>query len=112
VAEIFQGVEFYFIGEVSYRSSDPTEIAEVVHRLTQVAYRFNLWVVTDFGGRSGPEREPGLVAQAVGAAFQQFGGFDPHPDPFEKAAMLLRGITQGHPFNDGNKRTGLLVAGY
>lgn len=26
--------------------------------------------------------------------------------------MLLRGITQGHPFNDGNKRMGLLLAGY
>jgi prophage maintenance system killer protein len=26
--------------------------------------------------------------------------------------MLLRGITQGHPFNDGNKRTGFLVASY
>ena len=26
--------------------------------------------------------------------------------------MLLRGVTQGHPFNDGNKRTGYLVAGY
>ena len=26
--------------------------------------------------------------------------------------MLLRGITQGHPFNDGNKRTGFLLASY
>ena len=26
--------------------------------------------------------------------------------------MLLRGITQGHPFNDGNKRTGFLTASY
>src|SRR5262249_58568779 len=26
--------------------------------------------------------------------------------------MLLRGITQGHPFYDGNKRTGFLVAAY
>ncbi len=26
--------------------------------------------------------------------------------------MLLRGITQGHPFQDGNKRTGFLLAGY
>jgi prophage maintenance system killer protein len=26
--------------------------------------------------------------------------------------MLLRGITQGHPFNDGNKRTGFLLATY
>jgi len=26
--------------------------------------------------------------------------------------MLLRGITQGHPFTDANKRTGFLVAIY
>jgi death-on-curing protein len=48
----------------------------------------------------------------LGAAFQVYGGVDPHPAPFDKAAMLLRGITQGHPFNDGNKRTGFLIAAY
>ena len=26
--------------------------------------------------------------------------------------MLIRGITAGHPFTDGNKRTGFLVAAY
>jgi hypothetical protein len=52
------------------------------------------------------------VEQVIGAAFQTFGGEDPHPGPFDQAAMLLRGITQGHPFNDGNKRTGFLVAAY
>lgn len=26
--------------------------------------------------------------------------------------MLLRGITQGHPFYDGNKRTGFLLASF
>ena len=26
--------------------------------------------------------------------------------------MLLRGNTRGHPFNDGNKRTGFLLAAY
>lgn len=46
------------------------------------------------------------------AAFQTFGGIDPHPDLFAKAAMLMRGITQGHPFQDANKRTGFLVASY
>ena len=46
----------------------------------------------------------------IGAAFQTFFGDDSHPEPFDKAAMLLRGMTQGHPFNDGNKRTGFLVA--
>jgi len=60
----------------------------------------------------GGERQPGLVEQVVAAAFQTFAGVDPHPDPFAKAAMLVRGITQGHPFQDGNKRTGFLVASY
>jgi len=53
-----------------------------------------------------------LVEQAVGAAFQTFGEVDPHAEPFERAATLLRGITQGHPFNDGNKRTGFLTAAF
>ena len=68
--------------------------------------------LSDFGGRVGGERQPGLVEQVVAAAFQTFAGVDPHPDPFAKAAMLVRGITQGHPFQDGNKRTGFLVASY
>ncbi len=58
--------------------------------------------VGDYGGRIGPVRADGLVEQVVAAAFQTFEGTDPHPGVFEKAAMLLRGITQGHPFNDGN----------
>jgi prophage maintenance system killer protein len=48
----------------------------------------------------------------LSAAFQTFQGADPHPSPFDKAAMLLRGITQGYPFTDANKRTGFLVAIY
>ena len=48
----------------------------------------------------------------IAAAFQTYGGEDPHPGPFGKAAMLLRGIIQGHPFNDGNKRTGFLLAAF
>lgn len=53
-----------------------------------------------------------MFEHVIGAAFQTYEGEDPHPDRFDKAAMLLRGITQGHPFNDGNKRTGFLVAAY
>lgn len=41
-----------------------------------------------------------------------YAGVDPHPTPFEKAAMLMRGITGGHPFQDGNKRAGFLLAAY
>jgi prophage maintenance system killer protein len=83
-----------------------------VRLLTAAAVYFNVLSLSDFGGRAGAVRGEGLVEQAVGAAFQSFGGVDPHPDPFDKAAMLLRGITQGHPFSDGNKRTGFLLAAY
>jgi prophage maintenance system killer protein len=84
----------------------------VVVLLVAAAYWFNATVVGLYGGRRGPARDRRLVEQVVAAAFQSFAGVDPHPTPFDKAAMLLRGITQGHPFNDGNKRTGFLVAAY
>lgn len=83
-----------------------------VRLLAAAATYYNVLGVSEFGGRLGPVREEGLVEQAIGAAFQTFAGVDPHPGLFEKAAMLLRGIVQGHPFNDGNKRTGFLTAAY
>ena len=83
-----------------------------VRLLTAAAIYFNTLAVDDYGGRLGQTRGLGLVEQVVAAAFQTYGGHDPHPGPFEKAAMLLRGITQGHPFNDGNKRTGFLLAAH
>lgn len=30
-------------------------------------------------------------------------------DPIEQAAILLHGISSMHPFEDGNKRTGVLL---
>ncbi len=92
--------------------SDPDVIALVVELLVAAAYWFNATAVEDFGGRLGPARDRGLVEQVVAAAFQTYGSVDPHPSPFAKAAMLFRGITQGHPFTDGNKRTGFLIAAY
>lgn len=83
-----------------------------VRLLTAAAVYLNSTAVMDFGGRLGSTRGMELVEQVVGAAFQTYGGEDPHPEAFAKAAMLLRGITGGHPFQDGNKRTGFLVAAY
>jgi hypothetical protein len=90
-------------------SPSDEQLPEIVDVLTKVAICTNMWAVHEFGGRLGPSRGNALVEQVVAAAFQTFGGQDPHPHTFEKAAMLLRGITQGHPFMDGNKRTGFLV---
>lgn len=83
-----------------------------VRLLTAAACLLNERALGSYGGHPGENRGIDLVEQVVGAAFQTFGGEDAHPDPFEKAAMLLRGITQGHPFGDGNKRTGFMLAGY
>lgn len=93
------------------RTDSEASLAKVQH-LASAAIYFNAVAVETFGGRLGPVRERGLVEQVVAATFQTYGGSDPHPTVFDKAGMLLRGITQGHPFNDGNKRTGFLIAAY
>ena len=97
---------------IDFAHTDTETTLVKIRLLSAVAVYYNVLAVADFGGRVGPVRGEGLVEQAVAAAFQTFEGVDPHPGAFEKAAMLLRGITQGHPFNDGNKRTGFLLAGY
>jgi prophage maintenance system killer protein len=97
---------------IDFTRTDTETTIVKIRLLTAAATYFNILAVSDYGGRTGPVRAEGLVEQVVAAAFQTFEGIDPHPSTFEKAAMLLRGITQGHPFNDGNKRTGFIVAGY
>jgi prophage maintenance system killer protein len=105
-------IQFILQQPLDFAQADPETTVAKVRLLTAAAHYFNTLAVADFGGRPGAPREEGLVEQVVGAAFQTYGGVDPHPGPFDKAAMLLRGITQGHPFQDGNKRTGFLLAGY
>ncbi|MGH2351078.1 MAG: type II toxin-antitoxin system death-on-curing family toxin, partial [Chloroflexota bacterium] len=100
------------IEPIDFNLTDTEVSLAKVRLLTAAATYFNTLAVSDFGGRVGPAREPGLVEQVIAAAFQTYQDEDPHPGPFDKAAMLLRGITQGHPFNGGNKRTGFLVAAY
>lgn len=57
--------------------------------LTISAMYLNIVGVLEFGGRSGAVRHEGLVEQIVASAFQTYGEYDPHPGPFDKAAMLL-----------------------
>jgi death-on-curing protein len=83
-----------------------------VRLLTAAACLLNERALASYGGHPGENRGIELVEQVVAAAFQSFAGEERHPEPFDKAAMLLRGITQGHPFGDGNKRTGFMLAAY
>lgn len=112
LADLLSRLQIILSEPVDFTETDTAATVAKVRLLTAAAIYFNVLAVTDFGGRAGPVRGEGLVEQAVAAAFQTYEGSDPHPDPFDKAAMLLRGITQGHPFNDGNKRTGFLLASY
>ncbi len=81
-------------------------------RLCLVAIEFNTHLVQALGGRLGPTRGLKLIDQAISAAFQTVDGQDIHSSDFAKAAMIFRGITAGHPFEDGNKRTGFMLAAY
>jgi death on curing protein len=112
LASLLRRLQIQLNEPVSLTQTSPEATAAKVRLLSAAAVYFNILAVTEFGGRAGPVRQEGLVEQVVGAAFQSYQGEDPHPSHFDKAAMLLRGITQGHPFADGNKRTGFLVAAY
>lgn len=54
-------------------------------------------------------RDMGLLESAVYGASQGFGEEDAYPTPEQRAARLAFAITKNHPFQDGNKRTGMLV---
>ncbi len=62
-----------------------------------------------FGGSLGI-RDVGLLESALAMPSAGFGDEDMHPTLHEKAAAYLYHIVKNHPFVDGNKRTGLIVA--
>jgi death on curing protein len=66
-------------------------------------------VLRVYGGASGI-RDTGLLDSALNRPFQTFGGEELYPSPYEKATAILESIILNHPFIDGNKRTGFLLA--
>lgn len=50
-----------------------------------------------------------MLPYAVDKPFLVLFDQEQYPDPFLKAAVLMETINQGHPFTDGNKRTGYLA---
>jgi death on curing protein len=109
---MLQRLELLLTEEIDFSATDTVTTVAKAQLLTVAAVYVNSLAVSEFGGRVGILRGPGLVEQVIGAAFQTYEGYDPHPGAFDKAAMLLRGITQGHPFSDGNKRTGIVIAAF
>ena len=58
--------------------------------------------IARFGGLDGV-RDEGMLASALAQPFQTFGGEELYPSAV--------GIISGHPFLDGNKRTGAALLG-
>jgi death-on-curing protein len=64
--------------------------------------------IYEFGGLPGV-RDAGLLESALDRPRNQQ-AYDPESSIFRLAAVLCSGIARNHAFNDGNKRTALLVS--
>jgi death-on-curing protein len=66
-------------------------------------------LIDKFGGRKGV-RDFALLESALNRPFATFDAQELYPDPLDKAAAILESIVINHPFVDGNKRTGYVLA--
>lgn len=66
-------------------------------------------LIERFGGSHGI-RDQELLDSALNRPYQTFDGKELYPTPIDKAAAILESIVKNHPFTDGNKRTGYVVA--
>ena len=75
----------------------------------QEALEIHAILIERFGGTSGV-RDQGLLEAALLRPFQTFDGNDLYPTVVDKAAAILESVVKNHPFIDGNKRTGYVLA--
>lgn len=66
-------------------------------------------LIDQFGGSHGI-REMNSLISAINRPFASFDQKDLYPEPIDKAAAVLESIVTNHPFIDGNKRTGYVLA--
>ena len=66
-------------------------------------------LIERFGGSDGI-RDQELLDSALNRPYQTFDGKELYPKPVDKAAAILESIVKNHPFVDGNKRTGYVLA--
>lgn len=66
-------------------------------------------LIERFGG-SDRIRDQELLDSALNRPYQTFDGNELYPSPIDKAAAMLESIVKNHPFVDGNKRTGYVLA--
>lgn len=72
--------------------------------------RLHFQVIENYGGSHGVRSEERIQSVVEAPKMVAF-GVEQYPGLHEKAAVYLRNIIGDHPFSDGNKRTGVTVAG-
>ena len=77
----------------------PIKEVEQIHKL----------LIDTFGGSHGIRDLPALES-ALARPFQTFDNKELYLTPVDKAASLIESILKNHPFIDGNKRTGYVLA--
>ena len=73
------------------------------------ALKIHKLLIDQFGGSHGV-RDEGLLNSAINRPFATFDQQELYPEPIEKAAAIIESIVTNHPFIDGNKRTGYVLA--
>lgn len=67
------------------------------------------FLIDQFGGSHGLRDESSLNS-AINRPFATFEQQELYPEPVDKATAILESIVTNHPFIDGNKRTGYVLA--
>lgn len=88
LTDLLTNLRFILRRPVDFAATDTDTTLAKARLLTAAATYFNVLAVSGFGGRLGLVREDGLVEQVVGAAFQTFGGEDPHPKVWRAAGTV------------------------
>jgi death on curing protein len=76
---------------------------------TEDVLKIHRILIDQFGGSHGV-RDKGSLNSAINRPFATFDKQELYPEPIDKAAAILESIVSNHPFIDGNKRTGYVLA--
>ncbi len=76
---------------------------------TEDVLKIHNLLIDQFGGSHGV-RDENMLSSAINRAFATFDQQELYPEPVDKAAAILESIVTNHPFIDGNKRTGYVLA--
>jgi len=76
---------------------------------TEEILKIHKLLIDQFGGSHGVRDKSSLNSE-INRPFATFDQQELYPEPVDKAAAILESIVTNHPFVDGNKRTGYVLA--